>query len=150
MGFPDLIGQGRATAQEMTDSINVTTETERTIWEESWLEVIQKAVLLHNQYNADTLNVDAFEKVTIPIVSMARMLKIKELYENAVLNGIVSKRTYYEKMDDLDPDVELQRIQDEKNAATQESNQIMNNNLDTLDKILNPTAINPGDPQSNE
>lgn len=137
MGFPDLIGQGRATAQEMTDSINVATETERTIWEESWLEIIQKACLLHNEYNNDKLNPDAFEKVTIPIVSMARMLKIKELYENAVIQGIVSKRTYYEKMDDLDPDIELERIGEEKKAAKEADNSMFNDNMDNLDKILN-------------
>jgi len=148
LGFPDLIGAGRATAAEMTDNINIATNTERTIWQESWLEIIKKSVALHNQFNADTLNPEAFEKVTIPVVSISHMLKIKDLFENAVINGIISKETYYEKLDDIDPVIEKERLQEEKQSLAQADNSMMNENLAAIDELMKPIPLDPnGDNQ---
>lgn len=148
LGFPDLIGAGRATAAEMTDNINIATSTERTIWQESWLEIIKKSVALHNQFNADTLNPEAFEKVTIPVVSISHMLKIKDLFENAVINGIISKETYYEKLDDIDPVIEKERLQEEKQSLAQADNSMMTENLAAIDELMKPIPLDPnGDSQ---
>ena len=149
LGFPDLIGAGRATAAEMTDNINIATNTERTIWQESWLEIIKKSVALHNQFNADTLNPEAFEKVTIPVVSISHMLKTKDLFENAVINGIISKETYYEKLDDIDPVVEKERLQEEKQYLAQADNSMMTDNLAAIDELMKPIPLDPnGDNQN--
>lgn len=145
LGFPDLIGAGRATAAEMTDNINIATSTERAIWQESWLEIIKKSVALHNQYNADTLNAEAFEKVTIPVVSISHMLKIKELFENAVINGIISKETYYEKLDDIDPVIEKERLEEEKQSLAQADNTMMQDNLSTIDGLMQQADLTPND-----
>jgi hypothetical protein len=148
LGFPELIGAGRATAAEMTDNINIATNTERTIWQESWLEIIKKSVALHNQFNADTLNPEAFEKVTIPVVSISHMLKIKDLFENAVINGIISKETYYEKLDDIDPVVEKERLREEKQSLAQADNSMMTENLAAIDELMKPIPLDPnGDNQ---
>jgi hypothetical protein len=114
LGFPELMSN-RATASETVESIRNKTMTERLVWQEKIKEMYQKSIILYNKATGSALNWKDV-KVTLPVTSQSETNNLVQYWEPLVTNGIVSKRTYREKLPDVDPDLEEQRILEEKNA----------------------------------
>ena len=116
LGFPELIGGGRATAEEMAEAITNKTITERIIWEEKLKEVYSKAMILSNEYFGTTLNPDCIS-VRIPPVSLAEINSMITTYESAVDKKYISKRTFRDMLPGIDNDEEEERLAEENASA---------------------------------
>lgn len=116
LGFPELIGGGRATAEEMAESITNKTVTERIIWESKLKELYSKAMLLSNEYFGTTLNPENI-MVKIPPVSLAEINAIITTYESAVDKKYISKQTYREMLPGIDHEQEEARLKEEAMAG---------------------------------
>ena len=101
LGFPELIGGGRATAEEMAEAITNKTITERIIWEGKLKEIYGKAMALSNEYFGTTLDPDCI-KVKIPAVSLAEINATIATYESAVDKKYISKRTFRDMLPGID------------------------------------------------
>ncbi|MCK6381879.1 MAG: phage portal protein [Leptospiraceae bacterium] len=112
LGFPELMSN-RATAKELAEGIRNKTQTERLIWQEKIKELYTKIFYLNNQINGTLLNPETL-RVTIPPVSTAEIEQLISVYEPLANRKIISNQTYREMLPDIDPEIEVKRLEEEK------------------------------------
>lgn len=118
LGFPELIGGGRATAQEFAEGVNVATTPHRIAWQTDLLEMYRKAMTLYNLSFSKSL--DPYKiSLDLPIVSSAlierEMNQVKLLYDMKA----VSRETILKKsgiIDDVQGELEKLDGEDQRFA----------------------------------
>lgn len=131
IGFPELVGGGRATASEYREAIAVQTSTERAAFDAGLESLLRKAMILHNKMNNDFLDASTI-RVELPEVSLAMVEAQMAIFDKMRDRGDVSLKTYLEQNPYIkDVDQEMKRIDEEKksgmDAVSSRFDQIMAN-----------------------
>ena len=115
---PDLMSN-RATAQELLEMVNAATMSERENWKDFLTELCREAMKLHTKQTGEILDYDLVD-VTIPQVTLNQVQQLVDVYLPLQQAGIISKKTLLEKVPDIDPELEHERLEEEN--ETTESN----------------------------
>lgn len=93
LGFPELIGGGRATAQEFAEAINVSTSQQRTTTQEYLKYLIMHIIKLNNKYNNEILSTDDII-VRVPETSLHLIRTQIEMLNTMYDRRTISLKTY--------------------------------------------------------
>lgn len=115
---PDLMSN-RATAQELLEMVNAATMSERENWKDFLTELCREAMKMHTEKTGEILDYDMVD-VTIPQVTLNQVQQLVDVYLPLQQAGIISKKTLLEKVPDIDPELEHERLEEEN--ETTESN----------------------------
>ncbi len=121
LGHPELLSN-RATAENLLELIEMSTNKERDVWEGGYEELFQKAIVMYNDAFHAGLNPDAVT-AKIPFISSAKLKFIKDVYLPMYESNTISLETFLSYISNIDVDQELKRIEadkkkdDERNAA---------------------------------
>jgi hypothetical protein len=115
---PDLMSN-RATASELMEMVNASTMIERENWKDTIEELCRKAMIIHTQKTGEILNYEDVE-VSIPAVSLNQVQQLVDVYLPLQMAGIISKKTLREKVPNIDPEMEDERMTAEGMLMTAE------------------------------
>ncbi len=135
LGLPELMGQGRATADSLMELVNAGTIRERRIWVGAYEELFGKALQFSNDNYKTNFDTECIE-VDIPQISENKMQEIKDVWLPLWEADAISQKTLIGKLPDVDYDDEMAQIQDEKDER------IANNPLGALDPKAGIAALN--------
>lgn len=134
LSWPELMSN-RATAENLLEAVNYATIEERTIWEEGIKETIQKAMVMSiNNGIADPGILGDFE-VKIPLISLANLKQLIEVYWPLVLERMMSEATFRNMLPGINPEVEKKLIESEEKERAEKSpmnNKTVNDNLENM------------------
>jgi len=133
LSWPELMSN-RATAEVLYEAIVISTKKDRLIWEEAFKELINKACVLAVDSNiADNAILKGDIQVKLPIVSMALLKQLIEVWYPLLTDNIISEFTFRNMLPGINPTEELKLVEKEKEKRMERSP--FNN--DTTNNILN-------------
>jgi hypothetical protein len=134
LSWPELMSN-RATADALYEVVVISTKRDRLIWEESFKELINKAcVLAVDEGIADNAILKGDIQVKLPIVSMALLKQLIEVWYPLLTDNIISEFTFRNMLPGINPVEEVKLVDKEKEKRME--NSPFNN--DTTNNILNP------------
>jgi hypothetical protein len=138
LSWPELMSN-RATADALYEVVVISTKRDRLIWEESFKELINKAcVLAVDEGIADNAILKGDIQVKLPIVSMALLKQLIEVWYPLLTDNIISEFTFRNMLPGINPIEEVKLVDKEKEKRMEDSP--FNN--DTTNNILNPVTSN--------
>ncbi len=131
LSWPELMSN-RATAENIHESLILSTKKERLIWEESYKEAIEKAQILAVEKLNYPQSILAPVTVKLPIISIAQLKQIAEIWTPLWQMELVDKFTIQNMLPGINPYEVNKALKKEKEEAAK--NSVMNNQ--TLDKTI--------------
>ena len=114
LGFPELIGAGRATGDNLMESIQSATNGERNIWVDGFDELINKAVAMAtNKLQRGVLDVTKLS-IDIPFVSQQHMQELADVWLPLWMANAISHETLLAHVPEIDVEDEMKLIEDKK------------------------------------
>lgn len=115
LAYPELMSN-RATAENMYEVVNAATKKERLIWEEALTELCYKAIRKGSEYGILTAGqfADVTITVKLPLVSIANLKQMIEIWYPLYVDGLISKQTFQNMLPGINPEDENWQIQQEK------------------------------------
>ena len=118
LGFPNLLSN-RATAENLLELIQLSTDKERDAWRGGYTELVQKAIVMYNTVFNQNLNPSACE-VTIPFASSATLAFIAKVYLPMYMAGAMSLEQLLSYITNVDTDKEIQRIKEQEKVKQEQ------------------------------
>lgn len=112
LGHPNLLSN-RATAENLMELIELSTDKERDTWTATYTEMFQKAIRMWNRMAQTDLNPDAVEAV-IPFAGGQNLEALEKVYLPMYIAGAMSLPTLLSKLVGVDQEAELARIKVER------------------------------------
>lgn len=125
LGHPELLSN-RATAENLLELIELSTGKERKIWVGAYEELFQKAILMHNEEFHGNLNPEAVT-AEIPFTSSQNLNTIEEVYLPMYVEGAMSLQQLLSYVAELDVEVEVERIKENKTNDLAANKQLAGN-----------------------
>lgn len=119
LAWPELMSN-RATAENMLEVINAATIQEREIWEEAFTELVLKAgrIAFLKGFVSFPFNIDKEEfEIRLPLISLAALKQLQETWIPLAEMGYISKDSVRNKVPGINPLLEKQLIEQEKQEA---------------------------------
>jgi hypothetical protein len=110
MGFPNLLSN-RATAENLLELIQLSTDKERDAWRGGYTELAKKAVVMYNKEFNQNLKPEACE-IVIPFASSATLNYIAKVYLPMYVAGAMSLDQLLSYITNVDVDKEITRIKE--------------------------------------
>ena len=122
LGFPELIGAGRATADSMMESIQAATSTERSLWNDGMEELLTKAAIMASeQLNRGLLEASDIN-ISIPFLSQQHLQELVDVWFPLYEGGVISLKTLHSKI----PEINSSEEQKNLDKAKQETLKLLN------------------------
>lgn len=137
LAWPELMSN-RATADNLMEVVKAATQKERLIWEEGLTELIKKSMTIaidNGIAKNDILKSDF--TVKLPLVSLALLKQMIEIWEPLHSKEIISDFTLLNLIPGVDPSKEKRLIKKEKDERAKESPFLNGTVNDTLDNLQN-------------
>lgn len=112
LGYVDLMSN-RSTAEEMNEMTGITTAFEREMLTAKMRDVCIRAVDIYNKQTGSNLRTEDID-VTIPVVSMAAVKQLVEVYLPLFESGAISMESLRERIPGIDPKLEKERLEEEE------------------------------------
>jgi hypothetical protein len=106
LGFPELIGGGRATAQEMTDPMEVISLNDVGTWWDFYNDMFEMAIEMANEHLNGELNPEAVEPKLLPSGTQA-WGRIEKVWLPAAINNLISRELFLKQLPDVDVKKEM-------------------------------------------
>lgn len=113
LGYVDLMSN-RSTAVELMELVNATTNHEREIWKGKMTEICERVLEL--------AGIDEEVSVNIPVITLAQVELISNVYGNLYNLGAISLRTLRSMIPGIDPEEEAELIANEKGKEPEPPN----------------------------
>ena len=110
LGFPNLLSN-RATAENLLELIQLSTDKERDAWRGGYTELGQKAIVMYNERFNQNLKPEACE-FTIPFASSQILSYIEKVYLPMYVAGAMSLEQLLSYLTNVDVDKEVIRIKE--------------------------------------
>jgi hypothetical protein len=98
LGFPDVIGQGRATAETMTQPMEVVAVNDMSVWYGFYSELFDQAIRMRNKVVNRKLR-EGVVKPRMMTLSDAEWNRVEKVYLPAADKGVITKDMFLEKLD---------------------------------------------------
>ena len=127
LGHVDAMSN-RSTAESLYETINNGTVNERSIWSESFYEIILKAqeIAINNGFENVPKTVNADFEVTIPLIPFTRMLQYIQALSLAFSDGAISLADYTNRLPGIDPFRVKQNKEEEAAAEAKATENLIN------------------------
>ena len=116
LGHPELLSN-RATAENLLELIELSTEKERKTWVGTYEELFQKAIIMYNAAFKQNLNPMAID-AKIPFTSSAGLKLIQDVYLPMYMANTMSLTQLLSYVGEIDVDEEIERIKKEGRNVT--------------------------------
>lgn len=126
LAWPELMSN-RATADTLIELVKAATQKERLIWEEAFHEIIEKSMQIAIDKGIATneiLNGDFIVK--LPLVSIALLKQLIEIWEPLRQGGLISDFTMLNMLPGINPSDEIEKLKKENEEKAE--NSMLNNN----------------------
>jgi len=137
---PDLMSN-RATAQELLEMVNAATMSERENWKDFIIELCGIAMKMYSKRTGVILDYEDVD-VSIPSVTLNQVQQLVDVYLPLQEAGIISKQFVREKVPDIDPKLETERLEQEREEDYEYQKTLEVDPLDQLTGALNE-SVNP-------
>jgi hypothetical protein len=130
LGFPELIGGGRATAKEYIELISVSVKKQRLLFKYFIKSLLRKILYLRNKNFQEVNNINVDIEISIPETINSIVFEIIDVLNDMRRNGFISQETYL----NLNPLIkntneELAKLEEEKNKLSEQEINILGGNL---------------------
>lgn len=115
LGYPDLMSN-RSTAEDISGNLISVTSKRRRIWERFYTQLFRKMLAMSNSAFGTTFDPYAIE-ASAPEISKAKIAEINEVWLPMYSAGAISLQSLLEKIPDVDPEEERERIAMERADA---------------------------------
>lgn len=133
LAWPDLLSN-RATADTLIEVVKAATQKERLIWEEAFHEIIEKSMQLAIDSGIATNEILKGKfTVRLPLVSIALLKQLIEIWEPLRVAGIISDFTMLNMLPGINPAEEKERTEEEQEERAK--NSMLNNG--TINETIN-------------
>lgn len=135
LAYPDLLSN-RATAENMLEMINASTNQERLLIEEGITEMVQKAMVIGFEKGIEGyINApDGFE-IKLNFATLALLKQIAEVWLPLFLEEIISKKSLMSRLPGINVEKEIQLLKKEKDERMKNAKEMFqNNNLPNQEK----------------
>lgn len=144
LAWPELMSN-RATADSLIEVIMAATKKERLIWEESFYDIIKKSMEIAVEQGFEKSNIIGDFEVSLPIVSIALLKQIAEVWIPLLDAEIVHISTVRNKVPGIDPLEEQKKIEADEKEAAEKSPMINRTTDETLNQLQNGQNIEQGE-----
>lgn len=120
MSWPELMSN-RATAENMLEEVSAATKRERLLWQSALRRLIDRACELGADAGLEVGKLDAEVDVRLPLISLAALKQVIEVWEPLVKDSYISRFTFMNMLPGIDPEEEQKRIDEEKEERAEES-----------------------------
>lgn len=141
LAWPELMSN-RATADNLMEMVKAATQKDRLIWEEAFTEIIEKAMQLAIDNGIATNEILNEFTVKLPIVSIALLKQIIEVWEPLHAKDLISTFSFLNMLPGINPADELKKVKEEIEERAKNSsmnNQVVNNSLNKIQQNKNQT-----------
>jgi len=135
LSWPELMSN-RATAENISKLLEITTRKDRLLWEEAFTELIEKAMVMAIDSGLETNAILGDFNVKLPLVEMETIIELVEKWAQFV-GTFISKEWLMNQIPGIDPILEQKRIEAERKKAAEESPLNNDTNNDTLNQLQN-------------
>lgn len=127
LGFVDLFGT-KAGVEETAEAIYTSTAPQREKWESALREAIIKAAGVHASMAGQTFDMGDLQ-VTLQAVTKSQLQELVQVYVPLMDAGLISEQTVQGMIPGIDPEVERERIEDEKSERIKQNQETIKSGL---------------------
>jgi len=127
LGWPELMSN-RATAENLLEVVNAGTKKRRLLWEEGIKELIEKAMVFAIDSGYEDSSIRGDFQVKLPLVSLANLKMIAEIWMPLMDSGVISMSTLRNKLPEINPSEEKKLVDKEKKENMDRMQESMINN----------------------
>lgn len=126
LGMPNLMSN-RATADDLHEMVNGTTMRQREAWKDAYTELARQACELDGgNYDLDSIT------VTMPVVMLSDIDRIVRVWLPLYQEGLIDKRSMIEKIPGVDPEIILERLEEQSQERQRQSQEMAGSILDEM------------------
>lgn len=129
LGFPELIGGGRATAQEYIELISASIKKNRLLFKKFIEKILRKILYLRNKYLFETNDIKTKISISIPETVNSIIFEMLNIINEMRINNLISEDTYL-RLNNF-----IRNTEEEKIKLAEERNNLSKNELDILNKL---------------
>jgi len=120
LAYPEMLSN-RATAENLMEMVVASTRADKVVWQEAITELIEKARIMAVDAGEDNAILAGDIQVKIPVVSLALLKQITEVWYNMLADDIISLSTFREMLPGIDAVKEEKQIENEKQERMKKS-----------------------------
>jgi len=117
LGFADVIGQGRATAQTMMEPMEVIAINDMGVWHGFYKDLFDKVIQMRNERSNVQLREGAVVPKLLPI-SATQWNRIEKIWLPATKNKLISKKLFLKQLPNVDVEEEMESLLEEFEDAS--------------------------------